>query len=203
METNQTTLNTYQEKFDKYVAGTSQEVSDTQKTWMNEVLDRVDKDAPILEVGSAFGRDAAFIQAAGYTGITVTDAFDAAVDALKERGFADAKKLNVLTDEPEGDYGLIFASAVFLHFTEHEFETALQKLHGHLGVSGLLAFTVKEGDGEEWNSAKMEAPRFFHYWREEPLKQTVQKCGYKILEVATNEEFGQKWLAVTAQPTEL
>jgi predicted TPR repeat methyltransferase len=143
------------------------------------------------------------MRTAGYANVTVTDAFDAAVEALKDRGFADAKKLNVLTDEPEGEYDLIFASAVFLHFTESEFETALQKLHSHLGTSGLLAFTVKEGDGEEWSEAKMDAPRFFHFWRGEPLRQTVQKCGYKVMDLTTNEEFGQKWLAVTAQPTEL
>jgi len=202
METNETTLATYQENFDKYIAGTSPEVSGTQQRWIDRVLARVDKSAPILEVGAAFGRDAAYMQDAGYTDVTVTDAFDAAVDALKERGFADAKKLNVLTDELEGEYGLIFASAVFLHFTEREFETVLGKLHSHLGARGLLAFTVKEGNGEEWSSAKMDAPRFFHYWREVSLENTVQKCGYKILEIATNEEFGQKWLAVTAQPAE-
>lgn len=201
METNRTTLATYQENFDKYVAGTSQEVSGTQRRWIDRVLARIDKNASILEIGAAFGRDAAYMQDAGYANVTVTDAFDAAIDTLKERGFSDAKKLNVLTDELEGEYGLIFASAVFLHFTEREFETVLRKLHGHLGASGLLAFTVKEGDGEEWSSAKMEAPRFFHYWREISLENTVEKCGYRILEITASEESGQKWLSVTAQPS--
>ena len=149
MDTNRITLNTYQEEFDKYEAGTSQRVSGTQKEWIDGLLARIDTDTLMLEVGSAFGRDAAYIKDAGYENITVTDAFDAAIDRLRKRGFADAKKFNALTDEPDGEYGLIFASAVFLHFTEREFETVLQKLHGHLGKSGLLAFTVKEGDGEE------------------------------------------------------
>lgn len=200
METNRTTLTTYQEKFNNYIAGTPHEVSGTQKDWIDRLLQRVDAKTSILEIGSAFGRDASYIQQAGYMNVTVTDAFDAAVDSLKEHGFTSAQKLNILTDEPEGEYGLIFASAVFLHFTENEFELALSNIHNHLGAKGLLAFTVKEGDGEEWSSAKMEAPRFFHYWREVPLKNMVQKCGYKVLEITTNEEFSQKWLAVTCQP---
>lgn len=201
MESNQATLATYQENFAKYITGTPHEVSGPQERWIESVLARIDKDVRILEIGSAFGRDAAYMQNAGYANITVTDAFDAAVESLKEQGFADAKKLNVLTDELEGEYGLIFASAVFLHFTEREFETVLGKLRSHLGVSGLLAFTVKEGDGEEWSNAKMDAPRYFHYWREATLKNLVQKCGYKILELVTNEEYGQAWLEVACQPS--
>lgn len=201
METNRVTLATYQESFDKYVAASGKNLF--VERWLKGVLSRIEHESPILEIGAGAGWDAQFVYDLGYENIGVTDAFDAAVDALKARGFADAKKLNILTDEPEGEYDLIFASAVFLHFTEREFETVLQRLHGHLGKSGLLAFTVKEGNGEEWSNAKMDAPRFFHYWREEPLRQSVYKCGYKVVDVTTNEEFGQKWLAVTALPSEL
>ena len=200
METNHTTLSTYQENFDKYVSGTPSEVSGTQKDWIESVLARINMDARILEIGSAFGRDAAFMQRAGYANVTVTDAFDAAVDALQEQGFAKVKKFNALTDELEDEYDLIFASAVFLHFTEREFRLTLDKLRGNLGKSGLLAFTVKQGEGEEWSSEKMDAPRFFHYWQKETLGETVQSRGYKVVEIAMNEEFSQKWLAVTCTP---
>lgn len=203
MASNQTTLKTYQDNFDKYIAGTPQEVSGTQKEWLERVLDRVDRDASILEIGSAFGRDARYMMESGYGNLTVTDAFDAAVRTLNENGFADAKKLNILTDELDGEYGLVYASAVFLHFNEQEFESVLDKAHRHLGAHGLLAFTVKQGEGEEWSDAKMSAPRFFHYWQEEPLRQTVQRHGYKILELVTNEEHSQKWLAVTCTPESL
>lgn len=202
MGSNNTTLETYQNKFDNYVAGTPQEVSGTQKEWLDELLARIDTDTPILEVGSAFGRDAAYVRDAGYENLTVTDAFDAAVETLKERGFSDAQKLNLLTDEPEGEYGLIFASAVFLHFTAPEFETVLRKLHRHLGAKGLLSFTVKEGDGEMYSDDKMDAPRFFHYWRAKPLREVVESCGYEVLEIG-NRDDSQKWLAVTCRPNDL
>lgn len=200
MEANLTTLATYQDNFDKYVLGTPSEVGGTQKEWIESVLARIDNDAKIFEIGSAFGRDAAFMQEAGYMNVTVTDAFDAAVDTLKVHGFEKVKKFNALTDDLEDEYDLIFASAVFLHFTEREFKSTLNKLRSNLGRSGLLAFTVKQGEGEEWSSAKMEAPRFFHYWQKESLREAVQSCGYKILEITMNEEFSQKWLAVTCTP---
>lgn len=201
--TNQTTLETYQDNFDTYVSGTPCDVSGTQKTWIEGTLSRINKETPTLEIGAAFGRDAMFMKNAGYTNIKVTDAFKAAVETLKARGFTDARKLNVLTDEPEGEYGLIFASAVFLHFNEREFETALERLRSHIGLNGLLAFTVKQGDGEEWSEAKMGAPRYFKYWQEVPLRETVVKCGYRLIELINNEEYSQKWLAVTCTPDEL
>ena len=199
MNSNEVTLKTYQENFDKYISGTVQATSGSQKEWMERVLEYVDKDAPILEIGSAFGRDAKFIQENGYTNLTVTDAFEAAVATLKHYGFSDAKKLNILTDELDSEYRLVFASAVFLHFTEQEFRSVLDKLRRHLGVRGILAFTVKEGDGEEWNEAKLDAPRFFRFWREEPLRQVLNEEGYNVLDITNNQGTSERWLSVMCQ----
>jgi SAM-dependent methyltransferase len=197
MEKNKTTLNTYQEHFDNYVAKTPQETSGTQKEWIESLLAQINHDTPILEIGSAFGRDAAFIQNAGFHNLTVTDAFDAAIDELNNRGF-NAAKLNILTDEPEGKYGLIFASAVFLHFTAEELEMVLRKLSRSLEEDGILSFSVKQGDGEEWTSEKMDAPRYFRYWQPESLQELVEASGYDILTLG-NIDDSQKWLEVTCR----
>ena len=199
MEKNKTTLNTYQEHFDNYVAKTPQETTGMQKEWIESLLSQIDYDTPILEIGSAFGRDAAFIQAAGFSNIALTDAFDAAIRELHERGF-EASKLNILTDEPEEKYGLIFASAVFLHFTAEELESVLRKLSSHLEQDGILSFSVKQGDGEEWTSEKMEAPRYFRYWQPEPLREVVEANGYEVTTL-DNIDDSQKWLAVTCRPS--
>lgn len=198
MEANQTTLDSYQNQFGKYIATTPKNTF--VETWLVQTLGHIEKDTSILEIGSAFGRDALFMKEAGYTNVTVTDAFDAAIDTLKKQGL-NAKKFNALTDELDEEFGLIFASAVFLHFTEQQFESTLNKLRSNLGSKGILAFTVKEGGGEEWSKAKLDTPRFFYYWREDSLIRTVEKCGYKVLDIVTNEEFSQKWLAMTCAPT--
>ena len=202
MGSNQETLTVYQEYFDEYVDGTPQVTESPYKEWIDELLARVDTQTPILEIGSAFGRDADYIKNAGYANITPTDAFDAAVASLKQRGFVNAHKLNLLTDDIEGRYGLVIAIAVFLHFTETEFVSVLRKLQGPLSEKGILGFTVKQGDGEEWSEHKMGAPRFFHYWQMEPLRRSVEDCGYAVLDIRNTDE-SQKWLAVTCQPKEL
>lgn len=198
MEQNKTTLNTYQERFDNYLTKTPQETSGMQKEWIESLLSRIDYDTPILEIGSAFGRDAAFVQNAGFHNLTVTDAFDAAIEELNDRGF-NATKLNILTGEPEGKYGLIFTSAVFLHFTAKELEVVLRKLSRHLEDDGILSFSVKQGDGEEWTDEKMEAPRYFHYWQPGPLREVIEANGYEVM-VLDNIDDSQKWLAVTCRP---
>jgi hypothetical protein len=201
MSSNQETLAVYQEHFDVYNAETPQQTDAAYKVWIDSLLARVQKDIAILEIGSAFGRDAEYVKNSGYTDITPTDAVDVAVAALKERGFLNARKLNVLTDEIDGRYGLIFAVAVFLHFNEAEFESALHKLRTPLGEKGILGFTVKQGEGEEWSDHKMGAPRFFHYWQKESLQQKVEEAGYEILELKHTDD-SQKWLAVTCRPAQ-
>lgn len=197
MDSNAKTLATYDDNFSNYVEGTAQITSGFQKQWLEYVLGQQKKDASILEVGAGFGRDATFILEQGYTQLTVTDAFDAAVTALLKRGFA-AKKLNLLLDDIDEDYDLIIAAAVFLHFTEDEFGRVLTKLKGALAKNGILAFSVKQGSGEEWTSAKMDAPRFFHYWNEADIKQVLAECGYSIIDIRHTQD--GKWIHVTSSP---
>lgn len=42
---------------------------------------------------------------------------------------------------------------------------------------GVLALTLKEGDGEAWSEAKLSSPRWFVYWREGPLRGPLSDAG--------------------------
>lgn len=194
MDSNSKTLATYNDNFLNYIDGTVQVVSGFQKEWLEYLLGLCNKESRILEVGSAFGRDASFILEQGFTRLLATDAFDAAIDTLKSKGL-NAKKLNLLQDDIEGEYDLILASAVFLHFTADEFRYVLTKLKGSLSGSGILGFSVKNGVGEEWSDAKMSAPRFFHYWSEDNLKTVLAETGYSIIDM--RRSYDDKWLHVT------
>lgn len=194
MDSNARTLATYNEHFSNYVDGTAQVTSGFQKAWLEYLLSNIQKDAPILEIGSAFGRDVAFITEQGFTQLLATDAFDAAVDTLRSRGFK-TEKLNVLEDTIDGQFDLIVASAVFLHFTIAEFLAALNKLKANLTTEGIFGFSVKNGVGEEWSAAKMGAPRFFHYWTEADLRANLNELGYRIVDFRHSED--DKWLHVT------
>ena len=66
---------------------------------------------------------------------------------------------------------------------------------GPLAEGGMLGFSVKHGLGEEWSDAKMGAPRFFRYWKEAELRQTLAMTGYKVMDFRHSED--GKWLHVT------
>jgi cyclopropane fatty-acyl-phospholipid synthase-like methyltransferase len=196
---NTQTLDTYQAQFANYIEGTPQVTKDDegQAAWFRLAVKSLPHDAKILEIGSATGRDAAYIESLGYT-VETTDAFDAAVEYLLSHGF-NARKLNVLTDRIDGKYDLIIAAAVFLHFTEQDFRLVLEVLHENLADAGRLAIRLKNGEGEEWSSAKMESPRYFRYWNPSTLSKLLEECGYEIQSLSLEED--DKWLHVIVTST--
>lgn len=200
MNSNEQTLSVYQDHFQNYIDGTVQVTAEDsfQGVWIKSVLDRIPKKASILEIGSAFGRDASFIQQNGYENIDLTDAFQASVDYLQTQGF-DARLLNVLTDELSGEYDLIFASAVFLHFNDEELKHVVSKLKHHVSATGYLAFSVKQGEGEEWTDKKMGAPRYFYYWTANRILSLLHTAGYDEVDVRETDD--KKWLHITVQLT--
>jgi hypothetical protein len=62
---------------------------------------------------------------------------------------------------------------------------------------GVLAFTLKEGDGEAWSEQKLGVPRHFTYWREPAVRAALDRAGWpdaSIDHVAGREN----WLHVLA-----
>ena len=92
-KTNNRTVESYNVHIQEYIDGTPHEVSGGDKDWLDGLLADVSKDARILELGSAFGRDAEYLAGLGYA-VECTDATSAFVDLLQQKGF-DAKVLNL------------------------------------------------------------------------------------------------------------
>ena len=67
------------------------------------------------------------------------------------------------------------------------------------GAGGILAFTLKEGDGEEWTSGKVGLPRFFTYWRAAELSGLLTRCGWKIRDLSRVPDGKQSWLYVLCE----
>ena len=192
---NRRTLAAYQGHAQAYIDGTPHNVEGFVKVWIDKVLARLPKESVILELGSAFGRDADYIERAGYK-VERTDAAGSFVDLLKRQGH-EARLLNVLTDDPGGPYGLVFANAVLLHFTIDEFRMVLKKIYAGLAPGGIFAFSVKRGKGSEWSEAKLGAPRFFQYWEKTDLEQALSASGFSAAEITAEES--KKWLHVIAK----
>lgn len=194
-DANYRTLKTYSDGVQNYIKGTVPLTSGDQKDWLDFVFQAVSKSAKILEIGSAFGRDATYITQKGYE-LELTDGSTGFVDYLNGQGFS-AKMLDIVNEAPKDEYDVILACAVFLHFTDSDFERAVANVKQGLKPDGRFAFSLKQGDSEEWTESKMGAPRYFNYWRKERLEGALATLGMRIInfQVLNNG----KWLHIISE----
>lgn len=194
---NSKTLQSYEEHVKEYIQRTPQAVSGDVKDWIDRALTLVPKTGTILELGSAFGRDAAYIENKGFT-VERTDATKAFIELLQGQGLK-ARVLNAISDDFGSDYAMVFANAVLLHFSPDETKRVLAKALRSLQQDGILAFTVKRGDGEKWTEDKLGAPRYFCFWQPDKLRQVVTDAGFEIVSLTTGETRNAEWIQVIAR----
>lgn len=197
-DTNTRTLEAYNKGVQTYIESTGQKTSGTQKDWLDFVFKAVPEDAKILEIGSAFGRDASYLIEQGYN-VTMTDGSGGFVDYLNEHGFV-ASKLDIVNQQPKDIYDVILACAVFLHFDRDDFKKAVGHVKNALTIGGSFAFSLKQGEGEEWSESKIGLPRYFNYWKKDQLSKVMEGLGMKITDLRVLEE--GKWLHVVAIKTQ-
>jgi SAM-dependent methyltransferase len=152
----------------------------------------------VLELGSGPGRDAAYLERHGVQ-VTRSDATRAFVDRLRAAGH-QARLLDVRHDDLGGPYDAVLANAVLLHLGRDQFRDALGRVRQAVTAAGLLAITLKEGDGEGWSTAKLGLPRHFTYWRESALRQALDDAGWHVTFLAHVPGRTDQWLHVIAQP---
>jgi SAM-dependent methyltransferase len=181
---NARTLQAYNAQADRYAAALRPTPGADLQRWFARLLDDLPRDASILEIGSATGRDATFIEALGYR-VQRSDACVAFVDQLRAQGH-DVWLLDVLADDLGGPYDLVFANAVFPHFTDDDARLALKAIRAALRPGGTVGFTVKRGEGSEWSNVKLGVPRFFNYWDVAGIRRLLADSGYVDCEVTVD-----------------
>ncbi len=197
MDNNAKTLKAYQDHVPQYLAGSPQKAVGGIKAWLDKIATNLTPQTRIIEIGSAMGRDAHYLQTLGFT-VECTDAVPAFVDLLKQKGFA-ARQLNILTDELDGPYGLVLAYAVLLHFTPEQTDKVIKKIYQALDDTGIFAFTLKEGSGEEWTEQKLGAPRYFCYWNKADIEALLRKNGFSHIDINRDKAPPNVWLQVLAK----
>lgn len=194
---NDQTLHSYQENIEGYVHHTPSDITQTVRHWIDRSLEFLPKSARILEVGSGFGRDAAYIEASGF-GLECSDATKGFVDMLLEKGF-NAHELNIVTDQMPGSFDFVFANAVLLHFEKHQVAEILKKIYQSLNPNGRFAFSLKQGSGEAWSSEKLNAPRYFCYWQKSEIEKLIEATGFSLWEVEKDSiHASATWLHIIA-----
>ena len=195
---NDKTLQIYNDNVDKYIEGTHKTVNQHEKDWLDRALKGLTENANIIEIGSAFGKDAQYINSLGYKTQT-TDASTGFVKYLNSNGFS-AKQFNPIYDDFEEKYDLITANAVMLHFTTKEMSLVLEKALKALKSKGKLAISLKEGEGEGWSDHKVDAPRYFNYWKNEEITDLLTSVGFSNITIVNTPKIktGPDWLHIIA-----
>lgn len=186
---NQATIEAYESSIEEYILKTTPEYCAGFNSWIDATLALLPPNPRILEIGSAFGRDAQYIESKGFS-VERTDATQGFVCYLNAHGYP-AHLFNVITEEFTATYDLIFANRVFLHFNPDELEIVLHKIKSTLHVSGILAFSLKQGEGEELSEEKLGKPRYYCYWSSKKIKDLLKTIGFEVVSIEDDGKFLQ------------
>lgn len=195
-EVNAATLRAYQGGVSQYADATAANVSESAGRWMAAAVDGLSQGASILELGSAVGRDALYLQSLGYS-VLCSDAVPGFVELLQQEGLS-ATQLDLTTDELGGPYDLVLANAVLLHFRRQEVPPIIDKIADSLGDVGRLALRLKRGKGEGWESGKFDSPCYFCYWTRPEMENLLGGMGFRSDITETMGRSGKGWLNIVA-----
>ncbi|WP_065964308.1 GNAT family N-acetyltransferase [Curtobacterium sp. UCD-KPL2560] len=103
-----------------------------------------------------------------------------------------------------GPYDAVFANAVLLHVDRDATGPVLERARRAVRPGGVLAATVKRGDGAGWSDRKLDDPRWFTYWTEDALAAVVSAAGWHGVHARETTRPGadERWLTVTAHRPE-
>jgi len=194
-ESGDLTLAAYQANVQRYLEH-STAPGPAMQTYLNRLAAIVGH-GHVLELGSGPGWDATHLESRGVR-LTRTDATPAFVERLRAAGH-EARLLDIRTDALGGPYEGVLADAVLLHLTREQFEDVLRRARGAVVTGGVLAFTVKEGDGAEWSDAKLGLPRHFTYWREPAVREVLTRTGWTMISLDHVAGRTEPWLYVIAR----
>jgi 2-polyprenyl-3-methyl-5-hydroxy-6-metoxy-1,4-benzoquinol methylase len=197
------TVRAYDAHADAYAEGGT-DLPAAVETAVDQLAALLGPGSRVLEIGSGGGRDARALEAAGLR-VRRTDITASFVERLRTQGFT-ADLLDPLTGElddpaaPDAAYDAVWADASLVHVARDDLGTVLRRLASATRPEGLLFASFKEGDGEGWSvHGAVAAPRFFTYWQEPVLRETVEAAGWSVQHVVRSPgRSGPEWLLVMA-----
>lgn len=193
---NDVTIASYDANVDRYVASTPAAIAASVEAMLVELAGKV-PGGRVLEIGSGPGREADRLEALGLS-VDRTDATPAFVAALRQAGH-DARLLDVRDGDLGGPYDAVLANAVLLHIARDHLEAVLRRVLQAVRPGGWMFATFKEGNGEDWTVAKLDAPRWFVYWREQPLRDLLERVGWRVERIDHFQGRTEPWLTTVCR----
>ncbi len=216
---NDKTLEAYQKAAKNYlnnskiVASTYKKSIEKNKKEFQKFIKETFKDVPVgskvLEVGSADGENAKYIQKLGYD-VTASDIADDFLKAINNNGL-NPIRFNLLRDDFVGKYSVIFCWKVFVHFTKEDSINALNRSFDALENNGLLILSIISRDCKKIDNEWVDFPgeyhlgvdRYFNYYSKEQFDKIVNKTRFRIKDFKKIiDENGIEWLVYVLKKSE-
>lgn len=185
----------YDDNYEQYLASNADGHigGNDPRTRVSYVSKYATKGVRVFEIGSGGGKDAEALVHVGYN-VTASDYLEKFVDAAKNKGLKailfDAKK-DIL---PEA-YDMVYANAVFVHFSPLELRDFLTRIKPQLVGPQVVFMTVIQGEGHERSARSRGFERDFYYYNVDSLEKILEESGYVILDCDVVDD---KWLQVIA-----
>ena len=200
MDRHDATLASYDAGVATYLERTPPEPSALARWLAGFIGDAISPGARVLEIGAAGGADAALLRDRGLE-VLATDASQGFVDHLRAHSFPDALRYDLTRDDPPpGPWDIVFANAVLPHLPREELTPVLRRLLESIGDEAVLVASVKVGEGEEWSTAKLGAPRWYTYWQREAFHRALREAGWVVEESRSRSGRFDDWICVVAVP---
>ena len=198
-DTNRKTIESYEVSINQYIQNTPNSGGAVVEGWIDESIKDLNLDSKILEIGSAYGRDAKYIEDKGFH-VEKTDATQGFVDLLLKKD-PTSHSLNIVTDQLIGTYDLVIANAVLLHLNDKEAVEVSKKIFDVLNNGGIFALTLKQGEGKAWQNNKGMAQRFFNYWHKDDIVELLLNVGFVNINAWVDETDSPNasWIMVVAK----
>ncbi|WP_327051541.1 class I SAM-dependent DNA methyltransferase [Halomicrococcus gelatinilyticus] len=182
--TDDDTIATYQSVADEYRERHDDRspVADLVERFLDEVADATDHEPGwVADVGCGPGWESATFAERGHDvlGVDLTPAFlRAAREEAPTAAFArmDMRSPGIGDDALDG----LWACASFLHVPREDAPDALAAFHRTLRPGGVLALSVKRGEGERRGGTYDGDERQFTLYRPAELRGLVEKAGFTV-----------------------
>jgi SAM-dependent methyltransferase len=192
---NARTLEVYERRAERYDA-TLGPAPDWHVAFLDRVAAWLGPGAEVLELGSGTGEDARHLAARGLA-VQPSDGAVSFVEAMRRDGLSP-RRIDVLADDLGGPWDAVVAFAMLLHLTPDELASLLDRIHDAVRPGGFVALSVKEGDGSAWSDHKLGLPRFFTYWRPDPLARLLDEHGWTVDVLERQAGARDDWILVIA-----
>lgn len=148
------------------------------------------RNAKVLDAGCGWGRDTKILaKSFQVTGIDLSEKLLSLARAYAPKAkflLADISKTNLADESFHG----IWTNDTLIHLSRKEILPTLKELRRLLKKNGILYLSVKEGEGEGFETEAMSnfMPRFYTWFSEAEIVKYCKKAGFRIIETQVFSE---------------